>query len=136
MNPQDLQAELAQFTGAEMYNRHAFNLRLVWTNGVEHFANTAKAYWFLDVIAVGCNGRPGPVPRIVPGKDRMGIVLLKVRAGSAHLEIRNDYDEEDETCGSVLYQESIGPTDCPEGVWKFYLVADDQHVVMMLPGEY
>ena len=128
MNPQDLQADLALFTGAETYNRHAFNLNLIWTNGVEHFANAAKAYWFLDVIAVGCNGRRGPVPSVVPGKDRMGIVLLKVRAESAHIEIRSDY--------SVLYQENIGPTDCPEGVWKFYLVADDQHVTMMLPGEY
>ena len=136
MNPQDLQAELARFTGTETYHRHSLNRHLLWTDGVEFFARQCKTFWFIDGIAVGWNGRRGPVPSVVPGKDRMGIVLLKVADGKANLEIRSDYNEQDDTCGSVLYREKIGHTDCPEGVWKFYLVADDRHVTMMLPGEY
>jgi hypothetical protein len=35
-----------------------------------------------------------------------------------------------------LYSRAIEYTDFPEGLWKFFLVYDGEHCVLMVPSEY
>lgn len=136
MNTTDLQYELTQFHGTEKWRRHLLNPRVLHTDGVEHFAYAAGAYWFIDAIALGVYGRPGPVPAIVPRLSSFGIVLLKSAGGRGSIEVRSDYDEDDATCGSTLWHEYLEFTDCPEGTWRFYLIDDGEHTVLLVPSEY
>ena len=136
MDSEQLQAELASFHGTEKYHRHVLNRHLVWTDGVLHFARQAKAFWFIDVIAVGANGNPGPVPNVVPRRDEFAIVLLEVKDVLATLRLYSDTDEDGNYPQDLLlYQEEIGFTDCPPGTWKFYLERSGDYVVLMLPNE-
>lgn len=53
MTPQELQANLAQFTGTEGYtrwSRHIFP-NFVLTDGAKYLAENAGAYWLMDAIA-------------------------------------------------------------------------------------
>ena len=132
ITPQDLD----QFHGTERWHRHPLNRRLLWTDGVEFFADKANAYWFIDAIALGVYGKRGPVPDAIPRKDSFGVVLLKSKKGRGSIEVRDDYDENDNTCGKRLWSAKLEFTDCSEGTWKFYLVDDGEHTVLMTPSEY
>lgn len=136
MNTNDLQFKLNLFTGTETYRRHPLNPRVLHTDGVEHFAYAAGAYWFIDAIALGIYGRPGPVPQAIPNKDSFGVVLLRSAGGKGSIEVRSDYDEDDDSCGDRLWYEHLEFTDCPEGTWRFYLIDDGEHAVLLLPSEY
>ena len=144
MTPQELQNELAQFTGTEFWYRHPLNPRLLYTEGVEYFAEHAKAYWFLDLIAVGANGHRPPVPYKVPNKNDFGIVLLTSTDKEGHVEIYLDSEEggtysKDKRLfreRQRLFRERLGFTDCSKGVWKFFLIDDGEHTVLLLPSEY
>lgn len=136
MNTEQLQAELAGFHGTEKYHRHVLNPQLVWTDGVLYFARQAKALWFIDAIAVGVNGNPGPVPNVIPLDDEFAIVLLEVKDRSAMLRLYLDTDEDGNYQPAfVLYEEPIEFTDCLPGTWKFYLERSGDYVVLMLPNE-
>jgi hypothetical protein len=43
------QIDLSQFTGTENYYRHPFG-KALFTDGVKYFAETAGAYWFIDIF--------------------------------------------------------------------------------------
>ncbi len=133
---QDLQTGLAQFTTTETWHRHSLNRRLLWTDGAQYFADQAEAWWFIDAVALGVYGKPGPIPLAVPEQDHFGIVLLDVGDGKATIQVRSDYDENDDTAGHLLWHTPIHSTDCPEGIWKFYLAAEGEHVVLLTPNEY
>lgn len=47
----DFKDELQQFCGTEMYFLHRLEPTVVCTEGVEHLARRAKAYWLIDAIA-------------------------------------------------------------------------------------
>lgn len=136
MKTQDLQNALDQFTGTETWHRHPLNKKLLHTDGVEYFAQVAGAYWFIDAIALGVYGNPGPIPAAIPDQDRFGVVLLTSQKGKGSIEVRSDYDEHDSTIGKRLWYANLEYTDAPEGVWRFYLVDDGEHTVLMVPGEY
>ncbi len=136
MKTQDLQNALDQFHGTETWRRHPLNKKLLHTDGVEYFAEQAGAYWFIDAIALGVYGNPGPIPAAIPDQGRFGVVLLDVKDRKATIQVRSDYDENDDTCGDVLWETPIEFTDAPDGLWKFYLVDDGEHSVLMVPGEY
>lgn len=42
--------DLAQFTGSEIFYRHALSGGCVYTQGVQYLAEAASAYWLLDAI--------------------------------------------------------------------------------------
>lgn len=137
MNPQDLQHELAQFTGTEFRYRHPLSRWLLYTDGVKYFADKAEAYWFLDLIAVGANGHRPPVPYKVPNRNRFGVVILTSKDSEGHVEVYSD-SEDDGTYhkDKRLYRERLEFTTCPEGAWKFLLIVDGKHVTLLLPSEY
>ena len=136
MKTQDLQNALDQFHGTDTWRRHPLNKKLLHTDGVEYFAQVAGAYWFIDAIALGVYGNPGPIPAAIPDQDRFGVVLLTSQKGKGSIEVRSDYDEHDSTIGKRLWFTDLEYTDAPEGIWKFYLVDDGEHAVLMVPGEY
>lgn len=131
-----LSADLSQFHGTQQWFRHPLNRRLLHTEGVQYFADQAHAHWFIDAIALGIGGEKGPVPDVVPGKDHFAVVLLESRGNAGWIELLSDYDENDDSVGDQLWFKTLDYTDCPEGIWKFYLVDDGEHTVLMLPGEY
>ena len=128
--------DLSQFHGTQQWFRHPLNRRLLHTEGVQYFADQAHAHWFIDAIALGVHGKAGPVPKAIPRKDSFGVVILKSKGGKGSIEVRSDYAEHDKTCGERLWYARLDYTDCPEGIWKFYLVDDGEHTVLMVPSEY
>ncbi|SAL84903.1 hypothetical protein AWB68_07487 [Caballeronia choica] len=43
--------DLAQFTGTEQWYRHPLMRKVLFTDGVKYVADTAGAYWLIDLIA-------------------------------------------------------------------------------------
>lgn len=106
---------LSQFTGTEHWYRHPFS-KVTYTDGVKYFAETAGAYWFLDIAVC--------LPMEYPGEDFMSIAL-DVTDGKAKLTV-DDGNE------NVLMTKDIEPTDCPAGKYCFFLTNN----VLMLTSEY
>jgi hypothetical protein len=129
---QTLVSELKHFTGTETYYRHGLNPRMLWTDGVQHFAEKAEAFWVLDVVALGANGNPGLVPQVIPKLDRFAIVRIQTPKGECHM------DAVDDIPGSTLWHERIGYSSLPDDIqMKFYLWGKNgEKSVLMLPGEY
>lgn len=119
-----LASDLAQFTGTENYYRHSLARTVVYTDGVKYFADTAGAYWFLDILAT-------EVYDFVRKGEEFVAVTMKVSDGKAVIVA-------DDGNGKDLWKRKIGFTDCPEGEWKFYfsLWGPDGTSVIMLPSEY
>jgi hypothetical protein len=122
--------DLNQFTGTEQWIRHPLNPKMLWTEGVDYFADKARAYWFIDLVALGIYGEPGIVSAMKKEKEGFAVVMLHVKNGKAMVEAFDDVP------GRCLYHAGVDWTDCPEGEWKFYLVDDGEHVTLLLPGEY
>jgi hypothetical protein len=109
---------LSQFTGTEAYHRtFMFNPKLVHTDGVQYFADTAGCFWFLDIVATDIFE--------LTKKEPFLSIVLQSKNGSANIFI------EDGDC-EVLETRTIEHTDCPEGEYKFFLTDN----VLMLTSEY
>lgn len=115
-----LQSELQQFTGTEQYYYSPFYRWMKYTDGVKFFAENAGggAYWLLDII--GTEFR-----RLF---DEHGFLVIELRVHdneSCDLVVEDgNYNE--------LFARKISFTDCPQGVWRFFL----QGNVLMLTSEY
>jgi len=121
MQTAELLINLHQFIGTENYHRTnpLFAPDMVHTDGVQYFADNAHAYWFIDLIAINVKQRPALK------KEPFLVICLSVLKDKATITF------EDGDC-NTLCVEKIDYTDCPTGLWKFYL-ADN---VLMLPSEY
>jgi hypothetical protein len=123
-SPEQLGADLAQFTGTEHYYRHPLARRVVFTDGVKYFADTVGAYWLLDILAT----------ELPKHALKHGIIFIDcvVKNGKAALSARTDAGRPN------LWERAIDFTDCPEGGWHFYMAGGgpDDAVVIMLPSEY
>jgi len=110
--------DLSQFYGTEAYHRtFLFNPNLVHTDGVQYFADQAGAYWFLDIVATEYY----PLTK----KEPFLSIQLAVEDGIGDICV------EDGDC-KVLVQRNIPHTDCPDGLYKFFLTDN----VLMLTSEY
>lgn len=118
-DPIELKHELKNFTGTETWWRHNLNRAMTYTDGVKFFAENAGggAYWFLDVVATEV------FPLL---KDEEFILVVLHSFDDKALLFADDGN------GNKLWQRDIEYTDCPEGVWKFYLTDN----VLLLPSEY
>lgn len=112
-----LRADLGAFIGTEKWHRHGINKHLLLTDGVVYFADTAGAWWFLDIIATEV--------MMLQAKHPFLALLLDVREGEADIHV-TDGD------GLRLYRRHIHFTDAPTGQWRFYLTDN----VVLLPSEY
>ena len=110
--------DLSQFTGTEAYHRtFMFNPKLVHTDGVQYFAETAGCFWFLDIVATDIFA--------LTKKEPFLSIVLQAKNGSANIFIENGDCE-------VLETRTIEHTDCPDGEYAFFLTDN----VLMLTSEY
>lgn len=117
--------DLRQFTGTENYFHYLLNRKFVYTDGVRHFAKNAGggAYWFLDIMATEGYA-------LHDSKDEYFLaVKMNVRDNAAIITITDGSDK-------VLWQRDIEYTDCPDGMWEFFMVHDGERSIMIVPSEY
>jgi hypothetical protein len=110
--------DLSQFYGTEQYHKtFVFSPNLKHTDGVQYFAEQAEAFWFLDIVAT----------EIYPFSDKYPFmtIYLTVKDGKAEIIVQ-DGDI------SRVFQKPIEFTDCPDGVYEFFLTDN----VLMLCSEY
>ena len=119
MNSLELGNGLANFYGTEKWYRHPLLGAMLYTEGVQFFAENAGggAYWFLDIVAT----------EIFPLLKKQPFMVVSI-----------DVEEEATTItandgnGNQLFLKEINWTDCPEGAGEFYLTDN----VLLLPSEY
>jgi hypothetical protein len=118
MNAQELKEALRQFTGTDQWYRHMFGL--VYTSGVRYFAENAGggAYWWLDIVAT-------ELMQIQKAGQPFMTATIESSGSSATLFATDGNDNR-------LWTRELEFTDCPEGVWGFYLIDG----TFLLPSEY
>jgi len=114
MNTQELKSGLAHFTGTEQWWKHNITA-MTYTDGVRYFAQNAGAYWFLDIVGT----------EVMPQGHEFAAVKLVSKDGKATIVVEDGN-------GNTSWEKKIDFTDCPEGVWSFYLI----DAVLLLPSEY
>lgn len=106
ISSEELRDIMSHATGTETYWRSRWGL--TYTDGVKTFAEKAGAYWFIDEIGIAFH----LYPKI--RKDFLSIIL-NVEDYKACI-VFEDGDKK------TIKKQKINFTDCPAGVWKFYLI--------------
>lgn len=123
INPDQLSADLRQFTGTTQWHRWSNLTHLVCTDGAKYLAEEAGAYWLLDAIA----SHQKSLVRNFPAMQSFQVWLLNVSDDkSCRLTCAEDSD-----IPPVVVQ-NIKFTDFPMKEIKLY-VCDR---VILLPSEY
>jgi len=114
-----LEADLSNFTGTETWWRHGLNKEFLYTDGVQYFAENAGggAYWFLDIVAT----------ELFQLQKQTPFQHIQMLVSGQRAEIIADDGD-----GHVIWRREIEYTDCPEGMWEFYLTDN----VLLLVSEY
>ena len=112
-----LKRELAQFFGTEKWYRHPLRQAMLYTDGVQCFAEKAGAYWFLDIVAT-------EIFSLLEKEEFMVVTLDSAETGTAVIRVTDGNNH-------ALMEKDIPWTDCPAGQWEFYLTNN----VLLLPGE-
>ena len=120
MDAEELRQALSNFTGSETVYRHNLNRNILYTEGVQYFAQHAGggAYWLLDILATE--------PEILKQQREFASITLTVN-DNTHADIVVT-DGNDKT----VFQRHIGFTTCPQGAWKFFMI----NGTILLPSEY
>lgn len=115
--------DLSGFTGTENYYLHPF-ASVAHTDGVNHFATEAGAFWFIDILAT-------EVANLIRGGEDFIHVKMVVKDRGAVITADDGNDK-------VLWSKDILFTDCPEGEWRFYMAPGGPSgiITLMLPSEY
>jgi len=114
--------DLSQFYGTSQYHRtFVFNPKLVHTDGVQSFAEQGGCFWFLDIVAT-------EIYPLLAKEPFIGINLIvgSVDSDTDAVIVATDGNED------VIFRKMIEHTDCPVGVYEFFLTDD----VLMLTSEY
>lgn len=120
--PEQIKAELAQFTGTERYYRYSpLFPKVLLTDGTKRMAESCDAYWLLDVVASHLRSM----------NDSFAVALLKVKGGKAKFTLTDDLPAD-----VTFAEQSISFTDFPLPEMKLYAGYDGEHYVIMLPTEY
>lgn len=106
------EADLNMFTGTGKYFKHW--LGIVYTDGVKYVAESAGAYWLIDLVAS------------YRRKEPFQVWELTVKNGKATATMREDSNEPILVCQEIAY------TDFPLDYIKLYLIDG----VLLLPSEY
>jgi len=112
-----IKQELAQCTGTEAYHRIT-TVPLPVTDGVQEFAEIAKAYWFIDLIASYQIGKTKNKP--------YQVWTLKVRDSQGEVVMQEDYGT------PILIRQEIPYTDFPDGTFEVWI----ENGVALLPSEH
>ena len=124
INPDQLMADLRQFTGTTQWHRWSSLTKLVCTDGAKYLAEEAGAYWLLDVIASHQNAH---ALKYSPRLQELQIWILRVNVDkSCRLTCA-----EDSNIAPVVVQ-NIEFTDFSLKEIKLYVCNN----VILLPSEY
>ena len=124
ITPDQLIADLRQFTGTTQWHRWSRLTHLICTDGVKYLAEEAGAYWLLDAIASHQNA---PAIRDSRRLQEFQVWILKVNDDkSCRLTCAEDSD-----VASVVIQD-IEFTDFSLAEIKLYVCGN----VILLPSEY
>ncbi len=114
----NIKQELAQFTGTEAYHQIT-TVPMPVTDGVQEFAEIAKAYWFIDMIAsYQFEGRVTSKP--------YQVWTLMVRNHKGVVTMQEDYGTRN------IITQRIPYTDFPDGSFEIWI----EHGVAILPSEH
>ena len=116
----ELKQNLKHFNGTEQYYFNPMYPQLHYTDGVKYFCEQAGAYWFLDIIGTEIHKNQ------TRKEMEFSLICLSVEDTKAKITAQVDSDCPD------YFTKNINFTDCPEGLWKFYLIDD----ILLLPSEY
>ena len=119
----DLVCSLSQFTGTENHYRH-WTRRIVHTDGVQYLAETAGAYWLVDLIA------SHQTPRL--RAEEFQVWTLTVDHSDPRPRYMAIAECRADTDAPILARQKIEYTDFPLDEIKLYLCDG----VLMLPSEY
>ena len=113
-------AELAQFTGTELWFRHSINSKVLYTEGAKHVAEYGQAYWLLDEIA-----QIQPYAKKVAAEEFQVWKLVVRPDKTASLTC-------DDGNGNIVFSKDIEYTDFPLETIALYFANNFIH----LPSEY
>lgn len=113
--------DLSQFIGTQAYFRQPFS-KVLYTEGVQYFAKNAGggAYWFLDQCFIEFEPKFRDEPFLS--------ITLEVKDEKAAASIGDGNEK--------LLTKEYPYTDCPDGIYKFFIVDGGDHKVLMLASEY
>ena len=111
-----LAEKLSQFTGTEHHYLEPLSL-MKYTDGVKYFAESAGAYWFLDIVFSEFSQLQRSIGFLS--------ITLDVHDNQATISSTDGNDFE-------VKGRSIEYTDCPDGTYKFFFYND----VLLLQSEY
>ena len=121
MSKENLASDLMQFTGTCHYYRWSVMYpKCLLTDGTKYLAETAGAYWLMDVVA-SYLGKYG---------DVFGVATLKRKNGDAFTFTLDDGN------GNVHATQEIEFSDFPLDSIKLYVCWDTQNWTLLLPSEY
>ncbi len=120
MKDQITKADLAQFTGTEVWYRHALRRNILYTEGMQYVAEKAGAYWLLDEIVFN-----QIQPRIASEKFQVWTLSVDLEKSTAVLACDNGN-------GKIVYKKVISYTDFPLDEIKIYFT----NSVILLTSEY
>jgi hypothetical protein len=127
-----LSEELRQFTGDLERWGHPLYCKLIYTPGVRHLAERARAYWLIDVIASWLSSRQ--FHAAAQRDSRIGDIhfwkLAVADDRSAELTAVADADE------TPFIHQAIEFTDFPLATIDLYCAFDGENWTLMLPSEY
>lgn len=124
MTPNELKDALAQFTGTEGYHRLTYASHVLFTDGVAYLAETAGAYWLMDMIASHLSS--------VPAEEAFVLARYAGTPGASGLFSLTD----DEPANRTYGRQSVEYSDFPLDEIKLYAVSDGIQWVVLLPSEY
>ncbi|WP_298962294.1 DUF6876 family protein [uncultured Methylobacterium sp.] len=109
---------LEQFSGGDTHYRHGLVRGVTYTEGAKHVAETAGAYWFLDIIATNQIDQKFKAQPFQVWK-------LTVSGSKAKIVVTDGNDGE-------IYTQDVDFTDFPEPGITLWCIDN----VILLPSEY
>jgi hypothetical protein len=143
----ELRQALTGYTGGEHVYRHNMVRTFNYTEGAKAFFQNAGqgAYWLADILATEPAIKAGVRSygfclAVLDVKDKAAVITVARDATELHYGGRETKELMGYQFDSVAYTRKIDFTDCPEGLWKFYLtwteVGGGPVILCMLPSEY
>ncbi len=125
MDAHTLRAQLTQFTGSVTFTRHALLPRMVITEGVRWLVDNAQAHWWTDIIASYQH-----LPHVSLEHFQAWRLSVDVTTRAAVVMMM------DGNTHKPIVQQQIDYTEFPLAEITLWLIAQGDHVVLMLPSEY
>ena len=113
-------AIMAQFTGSETFYRYELAGDVLFTEGVKYVAETAGAYWLLDLTCIANVYEPKVC------EEEFQLWTLSVRDNATGVVTCDDGN------GRIVYEQALNFTDFPEPGIKLYFC----NGTILLPSEY